>query len=737
MTVEHDPERASAPCPTSRGRSTAASGGTGAVEGDLDLAEGQAQHPRSRPRPALAQRRRQVRRNRPGRGAPRRPHVDDARHLVVSFGTTGPVRRLRRRRAARRGPRASARSVRSRSGRSRPTRSRRAAAGCEQVLVYELNAGQMVDDVRLAVNGAVPVHSIGGVSQDESGMRQGELLDVDKIRARILAAIGRSRAMSQGTPRQPRRGAREGRAASRPTSCRPPTTTCARAAGTRSRGASWSRCSTSLSLVDRSIGVVGPRLLHADHHHRRRRVPPVPARPRAGGRHRHEAHAPRPRHLHAPGRRRHGVGGPGRGAAHRGARRVDHVHPPRQRRVRRHRRPDDRDHDRRPAHEDRRRRAVARPQYGYPIPIADIVAQFPGVAYVARGAVDRPNAVSRTRRYLREAFESQLAGEGFSLVEILTMCPTGWSVPADQGAEYQRDQRNLTYPLGELRRTLTVDVRIHDILTRAAAVAPRAMRRHPRRRAANLRRPRRRLQPGRAPPGGRGRRAPRPGGVVGADRPRRPRVCYGVSKLGAALAPINPGLHRARGRHRRIEYLRPRRRRRASRATRSRRADRGADSASPSSSLTPSGSTARRATPLPRVGTARIRAAIFLTSGSTGVPRPRSSRIARPGCARSARHRGRVAGTQRRSRDVRAVPHGGLVLHRARVGGRTGPCTWCTAPMPTSCSARSSAGARARLYCIPAVWQRILDDGGTRRHRRRCARCSPARRASTSTSSTR
>ena len=89
-------------------------------------------------------------------------------------------------------------------------------------------------------------------------------------------------------------------------------------------------------------------------------------------------------------------------------------------------------------------------------PIADLVAQFPGVAYVARGAVDRPNAVSRTCRYLRQAFESQLAGEGFSLVEILTMCPTGWSVPADQGAEYQRDQRNLTYPLGELRPRSTL-----------------------------------------------------------------------------------------------------------------------------------------------------------------------------------------------------------------------------------------------------------------------------------------
>ncbi len=66
--------------------------------------------------------------------------------------------------------------------------------------------------------------------------------------------------------------------------------------------------------------------------------------------------------------------------------------------------------------------------------MAEIVAPFPGVAYVARGAVDNPNAVARTRRYLREAFESQIAGEGFSLVEVLTMCPTGWAVPTDQGA---------------------------------------------------------------------------------------------------------------------------------------------------------------------------------------------------------------------------------------------------------------------------------------------------------------
>ena len=60
---------------------------------------------------------------------------------------------------------------------------------CKLVLVHELNAGQMIDDVRLAVEGAKPVRAIGGVSQDESGMRQGDLLQIDIIRARILDAM--------------------------------------------------------------------------------------------------------------------------------------------------------------------------------------------------------------------------------------------------------------------------------------------------------------------------------------------------------------------------------------------------------------------------------------------------------------------------------------------------------------------------------------------------------------------
>jgi 2-oxoglutarate ferredoxin oxidoreductase subunit alpha len=58
-----------------------------------------------------------------------------------------------------------------------------------QVLVYELNAGQMVDDVRIYAADRSVIRSIGGVSQDNSGMRQGDLLNADEVRTRVQRAI--------------------------------------------------------------------------------------------------------------------------------------------------------------------------------------------------------------------------------------------------------------------------------------------------------------------------------------------------------------------------------------------------------------------------------------------------------------------------------------------------------------------------------------------------------------------
>lgn len=92
-------------------------------------------------------------------------------------------------------------------------------------------------------------------------------------------------------------------------------------------------------------------------------------------------------------------------------------------------------------------------QHGYPIPVADLVASLRGSAYVARGAVSTAAGVLQAKRMLRTAFETQLSGAGFSLVEILTMCPTGWFVPVAQGPQYQSDSMEQTYRIGELVTT--------------------------------------------------------------------------------------------------------------------------------------------------------------------------------------------------------------------------------------------------------------------------------------------
>ena len=89
--------------------------------------------------------------------------------------------------------------------------------------------------------------------------------------------------------------------------------------------------------------------------------------------------------------------------------------------------------------------------HGYPVPVAELVASLAGTAYVARGAVNNPGSIAKTKRYLKKAFQAALAGEGFAFVEVLTMCPTGWFLPTAQGPDYLEGTFERTFPLGELR----------------------------------------------------------------------------------------------------------------------------------------------------------------------------------------------------------------------------------------------------------------------------------------------
>lgn len=89
--------------------------------------------------------------------------------------------------------------------------------------------------------------------------------------------------------------------------------------------------------------------------------------------------------------------------------------------------------------------------HGHPILVADLVAQLGGTAYAARTSVHDAAGVAQTRRAIRRAFETQREGAGFSFVEVLTMCPTGWFVATPDGPGYLDRVMGAVHVTGELK----------------------------------------------------------------------------------------------------------------------------------------------------------------------------------------------------------------------------------------------------------------------------------------------
>ncbi len=66
--------------------------------------------------------------------------------------------------------------------------------------------------------------------------------------------------------------------------------------------------------------------------------------------------------------------------------------------------------------------------YGYPLKVAEMFAEFPGVAFCARVALNKPARVLEAKEAVRKAFQAQLLDKGFGFVEILSACPVNWKV---------------------------------------------------------------------------------------------------------------------------------------------------------------------------------------------------------------------------------------------------------------------------------------------------------------------
>jgi 2-oxoglutarate ferredoxin oxidoreductase subunit alpha len=110
--------------------------------------------------------------------------LDDAELVVVAFGFPGRFAKYAAKLARERGLRVG--FVRPITLWPFPTAAvAEAASRARAVAVFELNAGQMIEDVELAVRGRVPVHAIGGVSHDHSGFGVGPMLDVEYVLRRL------------------------------------------------------------------------------------------------------------------------------------------------------------------------------------------------------------------------------------------------------------------------------------------------------------------------------------------------------------------------------------------------------------------------------------------------------------------------------------------------------------------------------------------------------------------------
>ena len=86
---------------------------------------------------------------------------------------------------------------------------------------------------------------------------------------------------------------------------------------------------------------------------------------------------------------------------------------------------------------------------GYPLPITEMLALLPGVAYAARGTLATPSTIGKTRAMLKRACEVQAADGGFGIVEILANCPVGWGMTPVESIEHLGVVAE-TYPPGIL-----------------------------------------------------------------------------------------------------------------------------------------------------------------------------------------------------------------------------------------------------------------------------------------------
>jgi len=88
---------------------------------------------------------------------------------------------------------------------------------------------------------------------------------------------------------------------------------------------------------------------------------------------------------------------------------------------------------------------------GYPLKISEMLALLPGVKYIERTSLHSPQEIIKTKKAIKQAFLNQINGIGFSMVEILSPCPTYWGLNPQKALTWIKDVMVKEFPLGRLK----------------------------------------------------------------------------------------------------------------------------------------------------------------------------------------------------------------------------------------------------------------------------------------------
>lgn len=85
---------------------------------------------------------------------------------------------------------------------------------------------------------------------------------------------------------------------------------------------------------------------------------------------------------------------------------------------------------------------------GYPVKVCEMLSQVDGASYLERVAVNNVKNIKKAKQAILHAFKNQIEGKGFSLIEVLSTCPTNWGLSPKESLKWLEENMEKHYPLG-------------------------------------------------------------------------------------------------------------------------------------------------------------------------------------------------------------------------------------------------------------------------------------------------